>query len=1115
MKRGLFCAVVGAVLLGAVTRNESRLNAQGVDAPPLGYFKNFFVTGDYVTGAVGLQGLGVSGLATGSIPIDGVPAGADIVAAYLYWQSVTNPSAGSDSGSIGARFNGYPLSSEAGPFAKALGDTGALSCGTTSGTGGERRTYTYRTDVLRFFPIGADGKFDANGQHTVQVPDSGPGGAAPVALGATLVVVYRDPSRPLSAVVLYDGTTTIDSNHTLTQKLEGFYQAGPTPDGRITYIAGGGQANRNETLGFNGSFLAEGSFASGAGASWDTVTFPVNPGPANKLSTFIGMSGLSLPDCVTLGAIVFKTAVQDSDGDGLVDLWETSTQGNPVLDPNGHPLPPLAEMGAHPLRKDLFVEIGYTKTDVDLTYGGVPKPAHSHLPGHEALKRLGDAYWNAPVSNPDGSFGITMHVDAGDSYPAGEADGYIVPRHLARGGEFVDEAASTQCTRGPLDPPWVCQFGAYPGTVGWKTGFRFLKDEILSGEPAPLPGQEDVCDLPGNTCVRRFDRERKDIFHYLFFAHAVGLPVAEEPCFDGLGNPAEANPISGLCDVAENPQFRVPRTTTGVGDFPGGDALVTMGAFLDTANLPVGTPFTQASTAMHEFGHNFERRHSGESSTPTSPNANCKPTYLSVMNYLYQLRGLLDDAGRPQLDYSGQIGPTLNEQALLEGIDYGSWQARGPYRIGWYAPLVGSYLEDRVQPATKHCDGSPLLPTDVPMVRVDARTAGAPIDWNANGAIAPGFFPLDINFNGRTTAKPAGETPVAPELLTGSDDWSNIRLNQLGSRRSVGGFFVDAEGTLRFGPLSLDAGRADMGRADMGRADMGRADMGRADMGLGDLNLGDTGRADMGRADMGRADMGRADMGRGDEGGGDLFRGDPNSPIGELDFTTANSLGKTPPIGFTACVVGVGNCTAPQGSGGTLHQVLVTFEAPNFGGVRKFVVMRVAGATLLPGVPWNVAAQIDAVPGQQSYFALDTFEVVDGTQYTYFAGAVYEDGVVSDASNMVTITAQNNPPSISAIPNQSIPVNGTTGPLAFTFTDERPEGVTLTAFSSDFAVVPNANIALSGTGTSRTVTVTPAANATGSAVITVVARDAGSNASARTFVVTVGGSPPTFHPIPQ
>src|SRR6266571_3871800 len=59
---------------------------------------NYFVTGDYVVGGVGLRGLGstATNLATGtinipdqtSVPSTGVPAGADIVAAFLYWQTV-------------------------------------------------------------------------------------------------------------------------------------------------------------------------------------------------------------------------------------------------------------------------------------------------------------------------------------------------------------------------------------------------------------------------------------------------------------------------------------------------------------------------------------------------------------------------------------------------------------------------------------------------------------------------------------------------------------------------------------------------------------------------------------------------------------------------------------------------------------------------------------------------------------------------------------------------------------------------------------------------------------------------------------------------------------------
>src|SRR5215472_18689535 len=66
--------------------------------PPLNFFKNYFVTGDDVVGGVGLRGLGDgTGFATGTINIPdtgnyanakAVPAGADIVAAFLYWQSV-------------------------------------------------------------------------------------------------------------------------------------------------------------------------------------------------------------------------------------------------------------------------------------------------------------------------------------------------------------------------------------------------------------------------------------------------------------------------------------------------------------------------------------------------------------------------------------------------------------------------------------------------------------------------------------------------------------------------------------------------------------------------------------------------------------------------------------------------------------------------------------------------------------------------------------------------------------------------------------------------------------------------------------------------------------------
>ena len=74
---------------------------------------------------------------------------------------------------------------------------------------------------------------------------------------------------------------------------------------------------------------------------------------------------------------------------------------------------------------------------------------------------------------------------------------------------------------------------------------------------------------------------------------------------DATGTPTAD--VNDSCAVAANPDFHIPRTNTGIGDFPGADVLVTLGGFDDIDGKPVGTSFMQASTWMHEFGHNFEK----------------------------------------------------------------------------------------------------------------------------------------------------------------------------------------------------------------------------------------------------------------------------------------------------------------------------------------------------------------------------------------------------------------------------------------------------------------------------------------------------------------------------
>src|SRR5262245_37954335 len=101
---------------------------EGQAADALSYFKNYFVTGDVVIGGVGgLRGTGVNGFATGTINISGVPAGADIIAAFLYWETVeTSPT---PSGTNGF-FDGKAIVGD------VRGNPNNTPCWSSGGTGG-------------------------------------------------------------------------------------------------------------------------------------------------------------------------------------------------------------------------------------------------------------------------------------------------------------------------------------------------------------------------------------------------------------------------------------------------------------------------------------------------------------------------------------------------------------------------------------------------------------------------------------------------------------------------------------------------------------------------------------------------------------------------------------------------------------------------------------------------------------------------------------------------------------------------------------------------------------------------------------------------------------------
>jgi hypothetical protein len=115
------------------------------------------------------------------------------------------------------------------------------------------------------------------------------------------------------------------------------------------------------------------------------------------------------------------------------------------------------------------------------------------------------------------------------------------------------------------------------------------------------------------------------------------------------------------------------------------------------------------------------------------------------------------------------------------------------------------------------------------------------------------------------------------------------------------------------------------------------------------------------------------------------------------------------------------------------------------------------------------------------------------------------DGVASvNTAFVLTVTAVNDPPTISNLADRTIAQDTSTGPISFTVDDvDTPAGsLTVSGNSSNPGLVPNGNIAFGGSGANRTVTVTPAAGQTGTATITVTVSDGNLTAS-DPFVLTV------------
>jgi hypothetical protein len=117
---------------------------------------------------------------------------------------------------------------------------------------------------------------------------------------------------------------------------------------------------------------------------------------------------------------------------------------------------------------------------------------------------------------------------------------------------------------------------------------------------------------------------------------------------------------------------------------------------------------------------------------------------------------------------------------------------------------------------------------------------------------------------------------------------------------------------------------------------------------------------------------------------------------------------------------------------------------------------------------------------------------------------------VRDTDNNITTTSfylTVGSPTISTIPNQIIQKNTSTPDLPFTVSDNetQPETITVSGLSSDNTIVASSGFVFGGSGSNRTVKITPVQDAVGIVTISIIASD-GMNYATNSFKLTVAQS---------
>lgn len=256
-----------------------------------------------------------------------------------------------------------------------------------------------------------------------------------------------------------------------------------------------------------------------------------------------------------------------------------------------------------------------------------------------------------------------------------------------------------------------------------------------------------------------------------------------------------------------------------------------------------------------------------------------------------------------------------------------------------------------------------------------------------------------------------------------------------------------------------------------------------------------------------------------------------NSALRMGQFPTASSNNKTAGIQVRTSTVGYENITVKwdqENSATASFYWRVQYTTNGTIWIDHVVTTSHGGN---PGTPWDVNKTVDfsAVAGVKNnpnfgFRLVSEFQstatgsgaasyIANQTGSSYSAnGTLWVDMVTVSGTLLDT---NNTDPTISAIPAQTNRVNQTIGPLSFTVNDaETPlDSLILSASSSNTGLIQNWTFG--GSGANRTITLTPEADQTGLATITVLVTDGGGKSASSSFNVTVlpTNTPPTISTI--